>query len=146
MAQEDLPSAWASYRSFGQMAIVRGRKRALEYAMSLGLDDVDGVGSGLDDYLRDSCFDGFRNKDGQLLDSWSRHKVAGLAESSPDPMRKAQYDHYYRTWSEQAHANPSALVGAMLPQDSAGAVEQIRQEVYGETRKLIIMLITLFAD
>lgn len=145
-AQPDAESAWSTYRSFGLMAVARRRKRALEYAVLQGFQDIDGLGLELDTYLQMSEFDQFRDKNGKLLDNWARLNVASLAAASPDDMRKAQYEYYYRSWSEHAHVSPSSLVPATIPQPAEGAVERILESAYRETRQLIVMLISMFSD
>lgn len=44
------------------------------------------------------------------------------------------------------HSNPSALLRAIVQQTALGAEERIRQELYLETRSLIVMVVSLFCD
>lgn len=145
-AQPDTEAAWSTYKSFGLMALARGRKRALGYAVEQGYQDLDGRGQELDKFLQRAEFDQFRDKNGKLLDNWARRNVADLAAASPNNLRKAQYEYYYRTWSEHAHAGPSSLMPTIIPQPEDGAVELIMESVYRETRQLIVMLISMFID
>jgi len=145
-AQPDTEAAWTAYKSFGLMALARGRKRTLDYAIKQGYRDDDGQAQKLDEFLQQSDFDQFRDKNGKLLDNWARLTVADLAAASPNDLRVAQYEYYYRTWSEHAHARQSSLMPAIIPRPECGAVELIMDSVHLETRRLIVMLISMFTD
>lgn len=145
-SQPNTETAWDTYKSFGLMATARRRKRALDYAIALGFDDTDDLGPELDEYLRSGEFDRFRDKNGKLLDNWARRDVASLAAASKDNMRKAQYEYYYRSWSEHAHASPSSLLPAIITQDEDSAVGRITETVRRETRQLIVMMTSMFSD
>lgn len=144
--QPDTEAALAKYKSFGVMALARRERRALAYATEQGFADGDGRGQELDKLLQCADFDQFRDKNGKLLDNWARRDVAAMAAMSPDALRKSQYEYYYRSWSEHAHASPSSLIAAIIAQPDDGAVDGIRESVYRETRQLIVMLISMFSD
>lgn len=146
VSHDDVNSAWMTYMRFGMVQEVRSRRRAIDYAAAVGREIDDESVRILNDFLQMDAFDDLRDRKGDFVDRWSRHNVKYLAEKSRSPVRKAQYEYYYATWSEQTHATPSALVESMLPQEALGVVERTLDRVYRETRQLIVMLISLFSE
>lgn len=146
LAQPDEGAAWADYKNFAMAADLQARRRAMTYAMGDGYQDSDDAAAELDECLALDVFDQFRDRHQNIRDSWSGKTAYKLAEQSRSSERLRQYQFYYRTWSAQAHAGPSALIESLVPRSKTGAVEDFTGSISRETVHLIVMLILLFSD
>lgn len=107
----DTDAAWADFMTYGLASDIRARKRKLEYAIADGYDDAEGKVREYEDFLADPVLDAFKTK-GRLRDNWTGLSTKQLAEKSKHPERLRQYEYYFRSWSEEVHANSPELARA----------------------------------
>lgn len=142
----DADAAWENYREFGEAQFLQASLRKLRYAIAAGYNDTSGEAKALKAALGEDRFDEFRHPKGHIRDSWSGLSVEKLANASQVPRRGDQYRYYYRTWSEQAHGNPSSLISAITPRSASTGLNREIAFFAREARQLITMLVGLWAD
>lgn len=67
--------------------------------------------------------------------SWCGKDTYSLARESPNPVRLEQYELLYRSWSEQVHGAPGALMTAVFP--GVGNSERLTQLIYQNDKRLV---------
>lgn len=143
LQRPDTDAAWDSYRRFGIASEIRGTKRKLEYAIANGYPDDDDL-TAFDAALSNPSFDEFKDKSGELRREWAERTVRDRANLTAH--RRQQYDYYYRSWSEEAHASSPEIVRAYVPRAAGGALDAILGSGERDTRQLIVMLVALTGD
>lgn len=146
LRQPDAETAWESYRRYGEAQSLQASLRKLNYAIAAGFTDTSGEADALTAALADARFDEFRHPKGHIRDSWTGCTVEKLANDSKVPWRTEQYRYYYRTWSEQAHANPSSLTSLITPRAESTGLDQELATFAREARQQMTMLVALSAD
>jgi Family of unknown function (DUF5677) len=148
-AAPDREAAVFRYAKFGLMQTVRSQRTQLSYEEATGRP-VDKSRVAILDNMLEHTFPEFRKvtaKGKVVWDvSWCGKNVKALAKSSGSPMRDAQYEQLFVLWSEQVHAAPAALMGAIFP---SGGPPDIAEIVADDNRHVVetgSMAVTLFIE
>ncbi|MFJ9195674.1 DUF5677 domain-containing protein [Streptomyces globisporus] len=109
----DRKKACGIHNAFGLLQHFLAEARRIEFEKGRGRPADSPWETSVKDFLNNHCAD-FRlspRPDGSARwrTSWSGKTTRALAEASPDPMRVAQYEMLFSTWSEQTHATPGVF-------------------------------------
>jgi hypothetical protein len=128
--QPDRDAAVFRYAKFGLLQEARHAHQSLLYDRATGRP-IDEARLQWIERLLQSAFPEFQKpkKDGSFrwATSWSDKNIRALADASPDPLRKAQYELLFTAWSEQTHGSPRVLLETLVPRSGAGVRAEIIQ-------------------
>ena len=90
-----------------------------------------------------------RRKDGSIrwMENWCDMSVRKMAETSLHSKRLQQYELLYRSWSEQVHGSPGALMmRVFVHDDDADLVSKIEREEDKRIAETITNSINIFCE
>lgn len=148
--QPDRHSATFRYAKFGLLQAVRHEREQAEYDRVSGRRVDDARVKWLDRLLAHS-FPEFRKKDRadgspRWATSWCDRNTRDLAEASPNPLRPAQYQLLFASWSEQVHSAPGAMLDSMFRRADGDWVESVVRSDDVRIAELATMTMTLFLE
>jgi Family of unknown function (DUF5677) len=135
------------FAKFGLLQTLRAQLQEADYERSTGRP-VDEKRVAAMERMLATGYDEFRvGKEKQrFASSWSGNNTRKLAEASPvQPLRKAQYQQLFVTWSEQLHAAPGSLMDAFFPRP-VDAIDEMVEEDDKRVAETGAMCVTLFAE
>ncbi|WP_406078300.1 DUF5677 domain-containing protein [[Kitasatospora] papulosa] len=113
----DRSAAQDKYTGFGFVQFFLSESRRIEFDKQRGRPGATDWELAVTDFLsKSSQFQFPPRADGTVRwqKSWSGKTTRALAESSPDPLRAAQYELLFSAWSEQTHAAPGSFTTSLF--------------------------------
>jgi len=144
--QPDPQAARFKYAKYGLMQFAERTRRNLDYERATGRAVDEELAQQVAQVLASPDFDEFKDSKGKWLKSWSGRTTRRLAELSPSEMRLKQYEMLFSEWSEETHAAPGALIGAIVGRQETDWVERAVAEDDREIGQLILLLVVLFLE
>lgn len=148
VASEDQDGLAFRYAKFGLLQMVLHQRAAMAYDEKRGRPiDVERQ-SLLDGLLAGPSFEEFRDAkthDGWAT-TWSGQSAWKLATLSSSPIRRDQYNLIFRSWSEQAHGAPGALLPGMFPAGGPDWAREVVAEDDARVLEAIAMTVTFFLE
>jgi hypothetical protein len=150
--ESDRGTAILRFAAYGFLQEVLAKQKALDYADQTGRAVDSDQRARLEHALARPELQQFRTKDDRQgkptwAKSWSGKNAWELASASDNPIRKAQYQQLFARWSEEVHATPGALLGALAR--DGGNPDWMLDDL-GESEKesieLVIVALPLFFE
>lgn len=148
MTAGDQESLAFRYAKFGLLQMVLHQRAAMAYDQKRGRAVDSERQRVLDGLLTGPAFEEFRDSkthDGWAT-TWSGNSAWKLATISSSSMRRDQYNLMFRSWSEQAHATPGALLPGMFPRGGPDWLKEVVAEDDTRVLEAIAMTVTFFLE
>lgn len=136
------------YAKFGLLQMVLHQRATMAYDEKRGRPVDDERRKVLDGWLAGPAFEEFRaakTHDGWAT-TWSGKSAWNLASLSSNSLRRDQYNLMFRSWSEQAHAAPGALLPGIFPRGGPGWASEVVAEDDARVLETIAMTVTFFLE
>lgn len=145
---EDVEASAFRYTKFGLLQMVLHQQAAVLYDKKRGGPaDAERLAA-LEGLLSGAAFEEFRDRkahDG-WASTWSGQSAWTLATLSSNPLRRDQYNLMFRSWSEQAHATPGALLPGIFLSGGAGWEKAVVAEDDTRVLEAIAITVTFFLE
>lgn len=148
VANENQEALAFRYAKFGLLQMVLHQRAAMTYDEKRGRPVDLERRTVLDRLLEGPTFEEFRNfkaHDGWAT-AWSGQSAWKLAKLSSHPLRLDQYILMFRSWSEQAHATPGALLPGIFPRGGRDWQQEVVAEDDARVLEAIVMATSLFLE
>lgn len=136
------------YAKFGLLQMVLHERAVMAYDEKRGRPVNAERRAVLDGFLAGQAFEEFRDSKarGGWTTTWSGQSAWKLATLSSNPLRRDQYNLMFRSWSEQAHAAPGALLPGIVPGGGQNWETEMLAEDDARVLEAIAMTVTFFLE
>lgn len=149
-----LPDREEGSLRFGMYALLqkaRMRLTEFDYNRSVGRPVNEAKAAETSAFLKNPGLDVFKERvkaDGTVIwaKSWTGKQPWDLAKDSPNSHRTDQYNQLFVAWSEETHAAPVALMGAMMRTGGPSWAEDYLENELREMAQILLMVIHQYLE
>lgn len=148
VTNDDTDALAFRYAKFGLLQMALHQQATMTYDEKRGSPANAERKRVLDGWLAGPAFEEFRapkTHDGWAT-TWSGQSAWKLATLSSSPIRQDQYNLMFRSWSEQAHAAPAALLPGMFARGGPDWEREVVAEDDARVLEAIAITVTFFLE